>query len=54
MALLGIVFAAILCSVQLSQTAEVGSAVKEFHDWDDLKKDLFNTEYSIVDFFASW
>lgn len=54
MAFLGFVFAAILCSVQLSQTAAADSAVKEFHDWDGLKKDLFNTEYSMVDFFASW
>jgi hypothetical protein len=45
-------FAAVLCIVQLWQSE--AAAVKEFHDWDGLKQDLITSEYSLVDFFASW
>ena len=46
------VFVIMLCSMQLWNLE--ASAVQEFQDWDGLKEALFNTEYSMVDFFASW
>ena len=52
MAFLKLVLTAVLCLAQVWQSQ--GEAVQVFEDWDSFKEDLSQTDYSIVDFFASW
>ena len=52
MAFLRFFLAMVLCLLQLWHAN--GSAVKEFNDWEGLKEDMFTTDYTLVDFFASW